>query len=34
MMAVQWHPERMSLSEPLAGSLYEGFLQAVKGRSS
>ncbi len=34
MMAVQWHPERMSLSEPLAGSLYKGFLQAVKGRSS
>lgn len=34
MMAIQWHPERMSLSEPLAGSLYEGFLQAVKGRSS
>ncbi len=34
MMAVQWHPERMSLSEPLAGSLYEGFLQAIKARTS
>ena len=32
MMAVQWHPERMALSEPLSGALYEGFLQAVKGR--
>ena len=29
LAAVQWHPERMSLDEPLAGGLYRGFLQAV-----
>ncbi|HVC30363.1 MAG TPA: gamma-glutamyl-gamma-aminobutyrate hydrolase family protein [Steroidobacteraceae bacterium] len=34
LMAVQWHPERMALSEPLAGPLFEGFLQAVKARTS
>lgn len=28
LVAVQWHPERMSLDEPLAGALYEAFLQA------
>jgi putative glutamine amidotransferase len=29
LVAVQWHPERMSLDEPLSGSLYGGFLEAV-----
>jgi putative glutamine amidotransferase len=29
LAAVQWHPERMGLDEPLAGTLYRGFLQAV-----
>ncbi len=30
LVAVQWHPERMSLDEPLAGPLYEAFLAAVR----
>jgi putative glutamine amidotransferase len=29
LAAVQWHPERMGLDEPLAGPLYRGFLEAV-----
>jgi putative glutamine amidotransferase len=29
LVAVQWHPERMSLDEPLAGTLYAGFLSAA-----
>jgi putative glutamine amidotransferase len=29
LAAVQWHPERMGLDEPLSGALYRGFLQAV-----
>jgi putative glutamine amidotransferase len=29
LAAVQWHPERMGLDEPLSGSLYRGFLDAV-----
>ncbi len=28
LAAVQWHPERMSLDEPLSGSLYCAFLSA------
>jgi putative glutamine amidotransferase len=34
LVAVQWHPERMGLDEPLAGSILRGFLEAVKARSS
>lgn len=29
LAAVQWHPERMALHEPLAGALFCGFLEAV-----
>ena len=29
LAAVQWHPERMGLDEPLSGPLFRGFLQAV-----
>lgn len=29
LAAVQWHPERMSLNEPLARELYRAFFQAV-----
>jgi putative glutamine amidotransferase len=29
LAAVQWHPERMGLDEPLSGALFRGFLQAV-----
>ena len=29
LAAVQWHPERMGLDEPLSGAIYRGFLQAV-----
>lgn len=29
LVAVQWHPERMSLDEPLAGTLYAAFLRAA-----
>lgn len=32
MLGVQWHPERMTLDEPLAGPLYRGFLEAVSAR--
>lgn len=33
--AVQWHPERMALDEPLSGRLYEAFLRAISdGRGS
>jgi gamma-glutamyl-gamma-aminobutyrate hydrolase PuuD len=28
-LAVQWHPERMEYSEPLAGELFENFLNEV-----
>jgi len=34
LVAVQWHPERMSLVEPLSGRLYEGFLAAIRDRST
>ncbi|MBC34958.1 MAG: gamma-glutamyl-gamma-aminobutyrate hydrolase [Bacteroidetes bacterium] len=30
LMAVQWHPERMDLSNPLSGNLLEAFIDAVK----
>jgi putative glutamine amidotransferase len=33
LAAVQWHPERMGLDEPLAGTLLGGFLAAVRARS-
>ena len=33
LVAVQWHPERMGLDEPLAGPLLRGFLDAVQSRS-
>lgn len=29
LVAVQWHPERMSLDEPLSGTLYSAFLRAA-----
>jgi putative glutamine amidotransferase len=29
LAAVQWHPERMGLDEPFAGTILRGFLQAV-----
>lgn len=29
LVAVQWHPERMSLDEALSGTLYQGFLRAA-----
>jgi putative glutamine amidotransferase len=33
LIAVQWHPERMSLDENLAGPLFHAFFQAVADRS-
>ena len=33
LVAVQWHPERMGLDEPLAGPLLGGFLAAVRACS-
>lgn len=33
MLGVQWHPERMALTEGLAGPLFVAFLQAVRGRT-
>jgi putative glutamine amidotransferase len=33
LVAVQWHPERMGLDEPLAGPIFAGFLDAVRARS-
>jgi len=33
LLAVQWHPERMRLEEPLSGALYEAFFDAVEHRS-
>jgi putative glutamine amidotransferase len=33
LVAVQWHPERMGLDEPLAGLILSGFLDAVRARS-
>ncbi len=33
LAAVQWHPERMGLDEPLAGPILGGFLEAVRARS-
>ena len=29
LAAVQWHPERMGLDEPLSGAIFRGFLQAT-----
>jgi putative glutamine amidotransferase len=29
LIAVQWHPERMELSEPLSGRLYQAFFKAA-----
>jgi gamma-glutamyl-gamma-aminobutyrate hydrolase PuuD len=29
LVAVQWHPERMSLDEPLSGTLYAAFLRTM-----
>lgn len=29
LVAVQWHPERMSLDEPMAGTIYAAFLRAA-----
>jgi putative glutamine amidotransferase len=34
LLAVQWHPERMNQSEPLAGPIFELFLKAVAGSLS
>jgi putative glutamine amidotransferase len=34
LVAVQWHPERMDLDEPLAGLLYEAFLGAVAAKTA
>jgi putative glutamine amidotransferase len=34
LLAVQWHPERMNQSEPLAGPIFELFLNAVAGSLS
>jgi len=33
LLAVQWHPERMSLDEPLSGELYRAFLEEVLARN-
>jgi putative glutamine amidotransferase len=33
LVAVQWHPERMDLGEPLSGSLYRAFLEASAARA-
>jgi putative glutamine amidotransferase len=32
ILGVQWHPERMSLDEPLSGPIYQAFLDAVHAR--
>jgi putative glutamine amidotransferase len=29
LAAIQWHPERMGLDEPLSGMIFRGFLQAT-----
>ena len=34
MLAVQWHPERMGLDEPLAGQIYRAFLEAATMRAA
>jgi gamma-glutamyl-gamma-aminobutyrate hydrolase PuuD len=34
LVAVQWHPERMNLDEPLAGLLYQAFLDAVSAKAA
>jgi putative glutamine amidotransferase len=34
LVAVQWHPERMSLDEPLSGPLYGAFLEAANNGAS
>jgi putative glutamine amidotransferase len=34
LVAVQWHPERMNLDEPLAGLLYQAFLGAVAAKAA
>jgi len=34
LSAVQWHPERMALDEPLSGRLYKAFLAAASIRST
>ncbi|HTX02074.1 MAG TPA: gamma-glutamyl-gamma-aminobutyrate hydrolase family protein [Candidatus Acidoferrales bacterium] len=34
LLAVQWHPERMNQTEPLAGPIFERFLKAVAGSRS
>lgn len=34
LLAVQWHPERMNHTEPLAGPIFELFLKAVAGSRS
>ena len=31
LLAVQWHPERMGGNEPLAGPLFERFVEAARG---
>ena len=33
LAAVQWHPERMGLDEPLAGPILSGFLEAIRART-
>jgi len=33
LAAIQWHPERMGLDEPLAGPVFSGFLEAVRART-
>lgn len=33
LAAVQWHPERMGLDEPLAGPIFKTFLDAVRART-